>query len=133
MSQLWHHQSTLDQLGINVLPISFQRPQASAFPVAGDPPPIDYYLDLEKSLYHHYGMFSAGFWDLWGPRSWLAYLKLIAKGQKLQKTEGDVEQRGGDVVIDPDGVIRLHHIGSGPGDRPDIDSVLAMIRNFKDH
>ncbi len=127
---MWHHQRTLDQLRINVLPISFQRPQLGTLPAAGDPPPVDYFLDLEKSLYHHYGMFSAGFWDLWGPRSWLAYLKLLAKGHKLIKTDGDVEQRGGEVVIDPAGVIRLHHIGSGPGDRPDIDSVLAMIRNF---
>ena len=133
MSQLWRHQRTLDQLSIKVLSISFQRPQINALPTAGEPPPADYYLDLEKSLYHHYGMFSAGFWDLWGPRSFLAYLKLIAKGQKLQKTEGGVEQRGGDVVIDPAGVIRFHHIGSGPGDRPDIDSVLAMIRNFTDN
>ena len=127
---MWHHQRTLDQLRINVLPISFQRPQVRTLPAAGDPPPVDYFLDLEKSLYHHYGMFSAGFWDLWGPRTWLVYLKLLAKGQKLIKSEGDVEQRGGDVVIDPAGIIRLHHIGSGPGDRPDIDSVLAMIKNF---
>ena len=127
---MWHHQRTLDQLRINVLPISFQRPLVRTLPAAGNPPPVDYFLDLEKSLYHHYGMFSAGFWDLWGPRSWLAYLKLLAKGQKLIKTEGDVEQRGGEVVIDPAGTIRLHHIGSGPGDRPDIDSVLAMIKTF---
>lgn len=75
-------------------------------------------------------MFSAGFWDLWGPRSWLAYLKLLAKGQKLRKSEGDMEQRGGDVLIDPAGIIRLHHIGSGPGDRPDISIILEMIKNF---
>jgi hypothetical protein len=127
---LWQHQSTLDQLGIVALPISFQRLPASAFSTAGDRPPVDYYLDLEKSLYHHYGMFSAGFWDLWGPRTWLAYLKLLAKGQKLMKSEGDVEQRGGDVLIDPAGIIRLHHIGSGPGDRPDIETVLEMVKNF---
>ena len=120
----------MDQLGITVLPISFQRLAVSAFPTAGDPPPVDYFLDLEKSLYHHYGMFSAGFWDLWGPRSLLAYLKLLAKGRKLRKSEGDVQQRGGDVLIDPAGIIRLHHIGSGPGDRPDISFILEMIKNF---
>ena len=75
-------------------------------------------------------MFSAGFWDLWGPRTWLAYLKLLAKGETLMKSEGDVEQRGGDVLIDPAGIIRLHHIGSGPGDRPAIEPVLEMVKNF---
>jgi len=124
---LWHLQRTLDNLKITVLPISFQKPSVPALPVAGDPPPIDFYLDPEKTLYHQYGMFSAGFWDLWGPRSFIAYVKLLAKGQKLSRSDGDIEQRGGDVVIDPDGIIRLHHIGSGPGDRPDIETVLAMI------
>ncbi len=74
-------------------------------------------------------MFSAGFWDLWGPATWIAYLKLLLRGHKLSRSEGDVEQRGGDVLIDPDGIIRLHRVGSGPGDRPDISNVLAMIEN----
>ena len=98
-------------------------------PAASGPPPVDYFLDLDKTLYHHYGMFSAGFWDIWGPSTWIAYLKLLARGQKLRKSEGDLEQRGGDVLIDPDGIIRLHRIGSGPGDRPDVESVLAVIKN----
>lgn len=72
-------------------------------------------------------MFSAGFWDIWGPRSWMAYIKLLAQGKKLSKSDGDVEQRGGDVVIDPHGVIRLHYIGVGPGDRPAVEQVLTMI------
>ena len=116
---MWQHQQTLDRLRVAVLPISFQHPPTCALPAAFAPPPVDYFLDLEKNLYHHYGMFSAGFWDIWGPSTWVAYLKLLARGQKLRKSEGDLEQRGGDVLIDPDGIIRLHHIGSGPGDRPD--------------
>ena len=104
-------------------------PSAPGLVMAGDPPPVDYYLDLKKTLYHHYGMFSAGLWDLWGPRTWLAYLKLLIKGEKLKASEGDVEQRGGDVIIDPAGFVRFHHIGSGPADRPEISSALKMIEN----
>ena len=92
-------------------------------------PPVDYYLDLEKRLYHHYGMFAAGFWDLWGLRTWISYIKLLVKGEKLKKSEGDIEQRGGDVVIDPYGIIQMHHIGAGPGDRPDIPSILRLIES----
>ena len=72
-------------------------------------------------------MFSAGFWDLWGPRSLIAYVKLLAGGQKLSRSDGDIEQRGGYVVIDPEWIIRIHPIGTGPGDRPDIETVLTMI------
>lgn len=122
------HQETLDRLKVTVLPISFQHPPADTLPVAFGPPPVDYFLDLDKTLYHHYGMFSAGFWDIWGPSTWIAYLKLLARGQKLGRSQGDVEQRGGDVLIDPGGIICLHHIGSGPGDRPGIERVLTMIK-----
>ena len=90
-------------------------------------PPIDYFLDLDRKLYHHYGMYTARFWDLWGPRTWLSYLRLIRKGERLQKSDGAIDQRGGDVVIDPDGIIRVHHIGTGPGDRPEISMVLKKI------
>ena len=74
-------------------------------------------------------MYSAGFWDLWGFRTMVSYVKLFAKGKKLQKSEGDIKQRGGDVVIDPHGIIQIHHIGTGPGDRPDISSILQLIES----
>jgi len=45
----------------------------------------------------------------------------------LRKSEGDISQRGGDVLIDPDGIVSLHHIGVGPSDRPAVESILKRI------
>ena len=84
-------------------------------------------LDEKRELYYAYGMLSADFWDIWGPRTWWAYLKEILKGKWPKKSSGDVSQRGGDVLIDPDGVIRLHHVGVGPGDRPELDRILELV------
>lgn len=39
-----------------------------------------------------------------------------------------VGQRGGDVLIDPAGIVRVHHVGDGPADRPSVESLLAAIR-----
>jgi hypothetical protein len=72
-------------------------------------------------------MLSASFWDIWGPKTWWAYLKEFIKGEKLRKSEGDVFQRGGDVLIDPNGIVVLHHIGVGPADRPAVESILEMV------
>lgn len=72
-------------------------------------------------------MLSASFWDVWGPKTWWAYLKEIAKGKRLKKSEGDIFQRGGDVLIDPGGTVRLHHIGVGPADRPTVKALLKTI------
>lgn len=84
-------------------------------------------IDAERTLYRGYGMLAASFWDLWGPKTWWAYGKLLLKGEKLHKSAGDVSQRGGDVLIDPAGIVRLHHVGDGPADRPAVAELLAAI------
>lgn len=86
-------------------------------------------VDEERSAYEHYDMLEASFWDVWGPKTLWAYGKAMLGGQKLQKSDGDVSQRGGDVLIDPDGVVRLVHVGDGPADRPGVESMLEVIRS----
>lgn len=87
-------------------------------------------VDDTRETYRNYGMLSASFWDVWGPKTWWAYLKEVGKGKKLRKSEGDIFQRGGDVLIDPGGTVHLHHIGVGPGDRPTVDTLLNKIRSI---
>ena len=84
-------------------------------------------VDDTRETYRNYGMLSASFWDVWGPKTWWAYLKEIVKGKKLIKSEGDIFQRGGDVLIDPGGTVQLHHIGVGPADRPTVEALLKKI------
>jgi hypothetical protein len=88
-------------------------------------------VDDERDAYHGYDMMEAGFWDVWGPKTLWAYTKALMSGQKLQKSDGDVSQRGGDVLIDPEGIVRLHHVGDGPADRPPIDEMLAIVREAR--
>ena len=85
-------------------------------------------VDNALSLYTAYGMERGGWWDIWGPASWGAYAKLLARGQKLKAPAGDVHQLGGDVLIDPQGIVRLHHIGNGPADRPAVERLLEVVR-----
>ena len=84
-------------------------------------------IDASREVYRGYGMLAASFWDVWGPKSWWVYLRALIKGETLHKTEGDIYQRGGDVLIDPAGIVRLHHVGSGPADRPAVESILRTI------
>ena len=83
--------------------------------------------DDTRETYRDYGMLSASYWDVWGPKTWWAYLKEIIKGKKLIKSEGDIFQRGGDVLIGPRGTVHLHHIGVGPADRPPVEALLNKI------
>ena len=86
-------------------------------------------VDESRALYSAYGMNHGPWWQIYGPASWWAYAKLLVKGQRLHRSEGDVYQLGGDVLIDPEGVIRLHHVGSGPADRPSVSSLLELVQN----
>ena len=81
-------------------------------------------VDVNRDIYRAYGMLDAGFWDIWGPSTWWAYIKEILRGHLPKKSSGDIRQRGGDVLIDPEGIVRLHHVGSGPADRFKVDTIL---------
>lgn len=84
-------------------------------------------VDEQRELYRGYGMLAASFWDIWGLKTWGAYLKAVLHGQKLQRSHGDISQRGGDVLIDPEGFVRLHHVGEGPADRPSLALILERV------
>jgi len=84
-------------------------------------------VDDTRETYRNYGMFSASFRDVWGPKTWWAYIRGLIKGEKLRRSEGDIYQRGGDVLIDPNGIVSLHHVGVGPADRPAIETILNNI------
>ena len=84
-------------------------------------------IDANRELYWGYGMLKASFWDVWGPKSWAAYLRALRGGERLHASSGDIFQRGGDVLIDPGGTVRLHHVGDGPADRPPVAGILRTI------
>lgn len=90
--------------------------------------PFPVLIDTERELFRAYGMERARWWQVWGPKTWLAYGKALLSGAELRRSNEDVRQQGGDVLIDPNGTVRLHHVGEGPADRPDIESVLELVR-----
>lgn len=86
-------------------------------------------VDENRSVYRNYGMLAASFWDIWGAKTWLAYARELLKGKHLVKSGEDIYQRGGDVLIDPQGIVRLHHIGTGPADRPAPEAIMRTINH----
>ena len=128
MSQLRQRADELERLGVDVLVVSFEagpmvlayaRTTGLTFPIV---------VDEERELYRAYGMLLGHKRDLWGPASVLVYLRLMLRGRRLRLPTGDTAQLGGDVLIDPAGVVRVHHVGSGPADRPAIDELLDVVR-----
>jgi len=81
-------------------------------------------VDETRSLYRAYGMLRGRLRDIWGPRTWWAYAKELLRGRTPRPAHADTSQLGGDVLIDSSGVVRLRHVGSGPADRPSIESII---------
>jgi hypothetical protein len=129
VSQLRQRVDELARLGVDVMVVSFEAgPMVQAYArTTGLPFPI--VVDGERELYRAYGMLHGRVRDLYGPASVLVYLKLMSRGRRLRLPTGDTAQLGGDVLIDPRGIVRLHHVGSGPADRPAIEAVLDVVRS----
>ena len=85
-------------------------------------------IDAQRSLYAQFGMGRASLWTLLKPSSIWRYIRLELKGVKHQKRGKDIQQLGRDVLIDPNGVLRLNHISTNSHDRPSIDSLMQLIR-----
>lgn len=118
----------MDRLNIRLVVVSFEKN-------GGDPLTLcntggeggGYYLDEDRALYSYFGMHQARFWDLWGLRTLWTYFRLIGKGRTMQKSTGDIYQRGGDVLLSPDSTVRFHGIADGPADRPDPETLFRIV------
>jgi alkyl hydroperoxide reductase subunit AhpC len=116
---------------VKILVVTFENNLLSRSYVEETSLPWPLIIDESRELYNSYGMRYASFWDIWGPRTWLAYIREIIKGQKLIKSEADVMQRGGDILIDPNGIVQMHHVSKGPADRPSVEMILHIINEWR--
>lgn len=88
-------------------------------------------IDETRTLYAACGMFLGTRWNVWGPRTCWAYIKELFRGRtpRASALANDIYQLGGDVLVDPSGIVRLLHRGSGPADRPSIGTLLTVRRS----
>ena len=129
MSQLRQHGDEIETLGLAVVAVTFESPQHARRYVDETELPWPMLIDEDRGLYLAYEM-GAGSWrEILGPASWGAYARLMIRGRMPRRPSGDTQQLGGDVLIDPSGMVRLQHAGSGPADRPSIEAMLQLVRD----
>jgi hypothetical protein len=120
----------LDDLGVRVAVVTFEAgPLAQAY-VRDTNLQWPLLVDESRALYNGYGMDHGSWWNVYGPPAWWIYAKLLAKGRKFIVSRSDFKQLGGDVLIDPEGIVRMHYVSSGPADRPPVTSLLEQIRKY---
>ena len=85
-------------------------------------------IDQERQLYKAYGLGRAALRHLIGPTTLLAYTRELMLGQVPKWPTADPSQQGGDILIDPSGIVRFHHVGAGSGYRPTVEQILAAYQ-----
>jgi hypothetical protein len=125
---LREHEAELAELSVAVAVVTFEAGFLARQYVEESGLVWPLLVDEKRELYRGYGMLAASFWDIWGLKTWWAYGKALLSGQRLHGSQGDISQRGGDVLIDPEGMVRLHHVGEGPADRPSLALIMEKIR-----
>ena len=121
------HDKELTALRVKVVVVTFELGSAAQAYVRETNLPWPMLVDESRALYAAYGMERGSWWNIYGPRSWWIYAKLLMKGRRLRRSRGDFDQLGGDVLIDPEGIVRLHYVGSGPADRPSVTTIIDQI------
>jgi len=130
VSQLRQREAELERLRVSVAVVTFQDGAVARNYVDQTQLSWPVLVDASRRLYHAYGMYHGRWWDLVGPAALATYFRLMAKGRRLRSARGaDVKQLGGDVAIDPAGVVRYHRVAAGPADRPPVDELLAVVRS----
>ena len=127
MAQLRRQESELQARDISVKIVTFDGDILAASYVRTTDLSWPLLFDPDLKLYSAFGMSKGSWWGIYGPRSIWKYLTLIFSGRKPGKPGSDWRQLGGDVLVDPQGIVRLHHISNNPHDRPEVESILDLV------
>ena len=120
----------LVRLGVQPLAVTFEGADAARAYVAETGLRWPLLVDAERRLYRAYEMRKARLRHLWGAATLRAYWREARLGQFPRLPRADTAQQGGDVLIDPAGLVRFHHVGRGPADRPPVAALLAARSAF---
>ena len=127
MTQLRQHELQLKERNVDVAIVTFDADFMTKAYVEQTGLPWPLLVDSDHSVYDAYGMGQGSWWSIYGPVSIWNYLKLIFKGSGIHKPGSDYRQLGGDVLIDPEGIVRFYHGSESPHDRPSVKSLLSAV------
>lgn len=126
--QLRKRKAELNELNVAVAVVTFDAGWVARAYVDETKPSWPVLIDSDRSLYRAYGMAAGRLTKLLGPRAIWFYLKVMLRGGRIRLPTADVKQLGGNVLIDPTGIVRLHVVAEDAAGRPSVDDMLKVVR-----
>ncbi len=133
MAQLRQHNAALAKNNVQVAIVTFESDYFAKQYARDTDLPWPLLVDAKRELYNAYSMGRTPMRRLLDWQTIVTYAKLMLRGRRLTKNTGDVHQLGGDVLIDPDGMIRLHYVSANPADRPAISALIQSVEAWTNH
>lgn len=119
----------LKALQIHTVIVTFEKEEFARLYQQSLTQPWTMIADTDRQLFEVFQMRKASWFDLFSWNSLSAYLDLVfLKWRRVKMPSNhDYRQLGGDVLIDPSGIVRLHHVSVDPSDRPAIDHIFSRV------
>ena len=124
MAQLRQHEKRLEESDIKVIVVTFDSQAMAKIYVDIRNLSWPLLVDSRRVLYKAFGIPRANLWTLLKPKVTWQYINTMAKGYWPGRPGCDPKQLGGNVLIGPDGIVRLNHVSTDPYDRPTVDYIL---------
>lgn len=83
-------------------------------------------IDQERIAYNAFQL-DRSLLRSWGPKTWLAYARLMLKGHRWRGIQDDSTQLGGDFLIDRQGKILFTLRSRDPSHRPSVEKLLQLV------
>ena len=131
MAQLCQHTDELQQLGTEVLLVSFSSVGYARRWIEETCAPFCLLLDRERQVYHTYGLGSS-LLRSWSLKIVWSYVKLMHAGRKWRGIQGNSTQMGGDFIVDAEGIVRLAYRSEDPTDRPPVERLMSILRRISE-
>ena len=87
--------------------------------------------DPGRTLYEALGIGRGRWWRVWGPRTVVAYARLLRRGRGYRRHRGDSLQLGGNVVLADRGRVAWTSRPAEPDDRPTVDELAAVLDDLR--
>ena len=94
--------------------------------------PFTFLADPNRIAYQAFNLPRLSWWRVFSPSTLKLYLKLLLQGMRRQHYgKEDIQQAGGDFLVDRAGNILFAHRSRDPSDRPTPERLLEEVKKVK--
>jgi len=130
LAELQERSAELAQAGLLVVAIGLGEPRHALRIGHRYAPDITVLAAPTADAYAAYGIVRAGMKQILSPRTFAAGARAALSGSVQTKPTGDQQMVGGAFVVAQQGAVRFAHYDAFPGDKPDLDRIVALGRRL---